>query len=70
MRFGVNALIFYTGALFVRDDGLTMKNLFIALFAIMMAANAAGNNAQWMGDINNAYLAARSLFEILDSEDE
>ena len=47
-----------------------MKDMFTALFAIMMAANAAGNNSQFMGDINNAYIAARSLFEILDSVDE
>ena len=61
-RFGNNAFIFYIGAIFIRDDGLSMKDLFVAFLAIMMAASSAGNNAQFMGDINKGYTAAKNIF--------
>lgn len=68
--FGMYAVIFYIGAIFVRDTGLDMRDMFVSIFAIMFAAVGAGNNAAFMGDIGNAYNSARNLFKILDEIDE
>ena len=68
--FGVYGIIFYVSAVFVRDYGVTPKDMFISIFCIMFAAFGAGNNAQFMGDVGAAKNAAKGLFKILDSEDE
>ena len=43
--FGVYGIIFYVSAVFVRDYGVTPKDMFISIFCIMFAAFGAGNNA-------------------------
>jgi ATP-binding cassette subfamily B (MDR/TAP) protein 1 len=45
VMFAMYSIIFYTGAIFVRDTGLDMVDMFTAIFAIMFAAFGAGNNA-------------------------
>jgi ATP-binding cassette subfamily B (MDR/TAP) protein 1 len=68
--FLVFALVFYTGALFVRDDGVNFGDVFTAIFAIMFAAIRVGNNSQFMPDVAASKNSAASLFEIIDGEDE
>ena len=36
------AITFYTGALFLRDYGVSAKDMYIAIFAIMLFASSAG----------------------------
>jgi len=44
IMFSVNGLVFYIGALFINDPNvaLTPTNLFICMFAVLMAAQAVG----------------------------
>ena len=44
MMFFIFAIIFYVGALFHRDNGLEVVDMFKSIFAIMYAAMGAGNN--------------------------
>lgn len=86
--FGVYAIIFICGALLVKSYGLSIKSMFVSIFAILFAAFGAGiysstfyifllmswylkgNNNQFMADVGAAKTACKSLFAILDSEDE
>ena len=42
--FIIYALIFYLGAIFLREYGVSPLDIFKAMFAIMFAAVGAGNN--------------------------
>lgn len=42
--FGYFAIMFYCGAIFHREYGLTSLDMFTAIFAMMYASMAAGNN--------------------------
>ena len=42
--FAVYAIIFICGAVFVRDNGVTIKEMFVSIFAILFAAFGAGNS--------------------------
>jgi ATP-binding cassette subfamily B (MDR/TAP) protein 1 len=64
--FVVYAVVFYTGALFVKDRHITMQNMFDALFSIMFAAFAAGQAAMYIPDVTATYVAARSIFQLID----
>lgn len=68
--FGVYAVIFICSAVFVRDDGVTAREMFVSIFAILNAATSAGNNNHFMGDVGAAKAACREIFRILDSDDE
>ena len=45
VMFIMYAVVFYIGAIFVRDTGLDMQDMFTSIFAIMFAAFGAGNNS-------------------------
>lgn len=68
--FLVNALVFYLGAILVRDTGLEVGDMFKSIFSLTFAVMGAGNNAAFAGDIGAAKNASKNIFEILDSEDE
>lgn len=68
--FGIYAIIFYIGAIFHREYGLTMRDMFAAIFAVMFASMGAGNNNQFMADVGTAKNAARNIFKLLDAQDE
>ncbi|EAS02072.1 multidrug resistance protein-like transporter family ABC domain protein (macronuclear) [Tetrahymena thermophila SB210] len=70
VMFATYSIIFICSAAFVRDYGVSMKDMFISVYAIMFAAFGAGNNNQVMNDSGNAKNACKSLFQILDSQDE
>jgi len=44
--------------------------MFVAIFTILNAAAAVGNNNHFMGDVGAAKNACREIFKIIDSEDE
>lgn len=69
-QFVLYAVVFYCGALFVRDDGLTLVEMFDALFCIMFAAFAVGQSAMYIPDVGVCYVAAKSIFSILDLPSE
>jgi ATP-binding cassette subfamily B (MDR/TAP) protein 1 len=40
--FNVYGIIFYVGAIFTRDNGVTAKEMFVSIFCILFAAFGAG----------------------------
>lgn len=66
----VFALIFFLGAVFIRDNGLSISDVFTAIYAIMFAGMTAGNNSHFMPDVAAAKNSAANIFQILDQEDE
>ena len=66
----VFALVFFLGAVFIRDNNLSVADVFTAIYSIMFAGMAVGNNSHFIPDIANAKNSASNIFEILDSEDE
>lgn len=44
--------------------------MFTAVFAVLYAGFGVGDNNKYMGDIGAAKACARSIFGLLDSEDE
>jgi hypothetical protein len=61
--FIIFGLLFYLGALFVRDNqGVTVTDMFTAVYAIMFAGMTAGNNAHFMPDTAACKNSAANLF--------
>ena len=57
-------LLFYLGAIFVRDNknDVTVTDMFTAVYAIMFAGMTAGNNSQFMPDTAACKNSAANLF--------
>lgn len=68
--FIVYAGMFYAGALFTTRYGLSFRDLFRALFAIIFAAYGAGMAQQFLPDMGSAFKSAKSIFEIIDYKNE
>ena len=68
--FIIFALIFYLGTIFLRDNDLELKNVFVAIYALVFAGMTAGNNMHFMSDAAEGNKAAANIFEILDTDDE
>lgn len=56
------AVLFYLGAIFIRDNNLQVEDVFTAIYSIMFAGMVAGNNTQFMPDIGLAKQAAANIF--------
>ena len=54
----------------MRDFGVTMEDVWTAIYVIFFAGITIGNNSNFIPDINQAKLSAAHIFEILDAEDE
>jgi len=63
---GLNALIFYLGAIFIVHKGVATKMMFQAFFGALFGAMGATQVAQFAPDIGSAVNAAASIFKILD----
>ena len=70
IMFIIFGVLFFVGALFVRDYGVKIEDMFTAIYAIMFAGMTAGNNAHFMPDTAACKNSAANLFEIQDSKDE
>jgi len=68
--FFVYALLFYVGAIFMRDDDLQFKDLFQSIKGILFASIGICNALQFSPDVGAALDAAKSIFNILDSKSE
>ena len=66
----VFALIFFLGAVFIRDHNLYIADVFTAIYSIMFAGMTAGNNSHFMPDVAAAKNSAANIFNIIDSQDE
>ena len=69
VNFGIYALVFYVGALFITnpDSGVDFQGMLQSIFGIMFAAMGAGNAMQFAPDVGAATNAAIDIFKILDS---
>lgn len=70
MTYIVFGILFYIGTIFMRDYGVTLIDVFTAVYEIFFAGITIGNNSHFMPDMNEAKIAAAHIFQILDSEDE
>jgi len=68
VNFGIYAVVFYIGALFIRDIGLSFQGMLQSVFGIMFAAMGAGNAMQFAPDVGASTNAAISIFKILDEK--
>jgi ATP-binding cassette subfamily B (MDR/TAP) protein 1 len=66
--FAQNAVIFYVAALFTQSDGLTFRDMFLAMFAIMMSAMATGRASHFLPDVGAGKNACRRIFAVLDEK--
>ena len=64
------ALVFYIAAVLQDKEGLTLKEFFIALFAIIMAAGGTGATSNFLPDVGECVQAGEKVFNLLDSQDE
>ena len=64
------AIVFFIAAVLQEKVGLTMKEFFIALFSILMAAGATGASAGFLPDVGECVQAGEKVFNLLDSSDE
>lgn len=58
----VFALIFYLGSIFIRDNNLSIADVFTAIYSIMFAGMTAGNNSHFMPDVASAKNSAANIF--------
>ena len=68
INFGINGLVFYVAALFMRSYGLGFKDMFMAVMGIMQACMATGNALQFAPDVGSAKNSAMNIFRILDTK--
>jgi hypothetical protein len=61
-------LIFYLGAIFIRDNNLDVAKVLTTIYS--MFAGMTVDNKQFMPNLSTAKNSATNFFEILDSEDE
>ena len=65
-NFIIYAVVFYAGAWFVKLKLNSMEDLFSSLYCIMFAAFSAGQASLYIPDVGVSYVAAKSIFEIID----
>lgn len=58
----VFALIFFLGSVFIRDNNLSIADVFTAIYSIMFAGMTAGNNSHFMPDVAAAKNSAANIF--------
>jgi len=68
LMFGFFAVMFYVAAVLQTTQGLSMKDFFIAFFAIMQAAQATGATSNFLPDVGESIISAEKIFEILDAK--
>ena len=68
--FFVYALLFYIGAIFMRDIDLQFGDLFQSIMGILFASIGTGNALQFSPDVGSALDAAKSIFNLLDAKPE
>ena len=68
--FMIIAIVFYCGALFVKNNDVLLKNMFTAMFSVFFAAIITGNNSHVLPDLGECKISAANLFLLLDNKDE
>jgi len=66
LNYGTFALVYYIGAIFIRDIDLSYKNMLQSVFAIMFASQGTGNSLHFAPDVGSSINAAINIFKIFD----
>lgn len=64
------ALMFFLAAVYVTNYSISIDDSLAAIFLIVFAGIAAGNNSNFMPDISEAKIATKQVFSIIDQQDE
>ena len=67
--FAFFAIMFYVAAVLQDREGLSLKNFFVSLFAIIQAAAATASLTNFLPDIGESVISAEKIFDILDSKE-
>ena len=62
VMFTIFGLIFFLGVVFMRDNNLSIDDVFTAIYSILFAGMTAGNNSHFMPDIAAAKASAANIF--------
>lgn len=62
------ALIFYIGALLIRDYNIEVLNIYTSIYAIMFTAVQAGGQLGFIPNIIEMKMFCANVFQILDNE--
>ena len=70
VQFSSIGLIFFLSAVYIRDHNLSIDGSMEAIFLVLFASVSAGNNAIYMSDISTGRTGAKTIFNVIDLEDE
>lgn len=70
LQFVYYALVFYIAAVLQEKTGLNLKEFFIALFAIIIAASVTGFSSTFLPDIGECVKSGGKVFNLIDSQEE
>lgn len=63
------ALMFFLAAVYVTNYQIAIEDSLAAIFLVVFAGIAAGNNSNFMPDISDAKTAASKVFAIINQQD-
>ena len=64
------ALIFYIGAILIRDQHISVLSIYTSIYAIMFTAIQAGGNLNFVPNIVEMKLFCTNVFQIIDNEED
>ena len=70
ITFAVNSLLFYVGALFVKNLNISSEDIFLAIFIIMFSSFGAGQAQQFAPSASKGKKAANRIYSIIDEVSE
>ena len=63
-------LIFYISSHFVQNNGVSVENMFVAIFSVLFSGLTVGNHLHILPNLGDCKISAANLFVILDTKDE
>lgn len=68
--FAEYGIVFYVGALLIKNDHASIEDIFTSIFIIMFARMAIIQNQIFAIDHDRSQKAAKKVFDILEAKDE
>jgi len=66
LMYGIQALLFYVGGIFVTDGTITFESFFAVLMSVMLSSFGVGMASQVITDAPKAKAAASNVFSVVD----
>ena len=67
-NYGIYGMLFYVGAVIMRDHGISFTDMFMAIMGINLGCQALSNALQFAPDIGASQKAAANIFRIFDTK--